>query len=64
MEGTREGRGFFCSPKLPYLSAMSQQFCHRLYTSRFDTSCFDTSRFDTGHFNTSFQGVNSFTYLA
>ena len=25
MEGTGEGRGFFCSPKLPYLSTMSQQ---------------------------------------
>ena len=24
-------RGFFCSPKLPYLSAMSQQFCHQLH---------------------------------
>ena len=23
--------GFFCSPKLPYLSAMSQQFCHQLH---------------------------------
>ena len=30
MEGTGEGRGFFCSPKLPYLSTMSQQFCLRL----------------------------------
>ena len=25
MEGTGEGRGFFCSSKLPYLSTMSQQ---------------------------------------
>ena len=24
------GGGFFCSPKLPYLSTMSQQFCRRL----------------------------------
>ena len=30
MEGTGEGCGFFCSPKLPYLSTMSQQFCRRL----------------------------------
>ena len=54
MEGTAEGRRFFCFPKLPYLRAMSQQFCHQLYTSHFDT----------GHFDPSFQGVNSFTYLA
>ena len=27
MEGTREGCGFFCSLRLPYLSTMSQQFC-------------------------------------
>ena len=26
MEGTGEGCGFFCSPKSPYLSTMSQQF--------------------------------------
>ena len=30
MEGTGEGCGFFCSPKLPYLRTMSQQFCRRL----------------------------------
>ena len=30
MEGTGEGCGFLCSPKLPYLSTMSQQFCRRL----------------------------------
>ena len=54
MEGTGEGCRFFCSQKLPYLGAMSQQFCHQLYTSRFDT----------GHFDPSFYGVNSFTYLA
>ena len=29
-ERTREGCGFFCSLKLPYFSAMSQQFCHQL----------------------------------
>ena len=29
-KGTREGCGFFCSPKLPYLSSMSQQFCRLL----------------------------------
>ena len=28
--GTGEGRGFFCSLKLPYLCTMYQQFCHRL----------------------------------
>ena len=27
MEEAGEGRGFFCSPKLPYLNTMSQQFC-------------------------------------
>ena len=31
MEGAGEGCGFFCSPKLPHLSTMSQQFCRRLY---------------------------------
>ena len=30
-EGRGEGCGFFCSPKLPYLSTMSQQVCSRLY---------------------------------
>ena len=30
MEGIGEGCGFLCSPKLPYLSTMSQQFCRRL----------------------------------
>ena len=30
MEGTGEGCELFCSPKSPYLSAMSQQFCGRL----------------------------------
>ena len=30
MEGAGEGCGFFCSPKSPYLSTMSQQFCRRL----------------------------------
>ena len=30
MEGTGDGCGFFCSPKSPYLSIMSQQFCRRL----------------------------------
>ena len=30
MEGTGEGCGFLRSVKLPYLSTMSQQFCHRL----------------------------------
>ena len=30
MEGTGEGCGFFYSPKLPYLSTLSQQFCRRL----------------------------------
>ena len=30
MEGTGVGCGFFCSPKLPYLSTMSQHFCRRL----------------------------------
>ena len=34
MEGTGEGCGFFCSPKLPYLSAKSQQFCRRLSESQ------------------------------
>ena len=29
MEGTREGCGLFCSLKLPYFSAMSQQFTHK-----------------------------------
>ena len=29
-ERTREGCGFFCSLKLSYFSAMSQQFCHQL----------------------------------
>ena len=43
MEGTGERCRFFCSPKFPYLSAMSQQFCHQLYTSRFDTGHFDPS---------------------
>ena len=32
MEGTEEGRGFFCSPKLPYLC--TQQFCRRLSESQ------------------------------
>ena len=35
MEGTGEGCGFFCSPKLPYLSTMSQQFCRRLWALQF-----------------------------
>ena len=30
MEGSGEGCGFFCSPKLPHLSTMSQQVCRRL----------------------------------
>ena len=30
MEGTGEGCRFFCYLKLPYLSTISQQFCHRL----------------------------------
>ena len=30
MKGTGEGCRFFCSPKLPYLRTMSQQFCRRL----------------------------------
>ena len=30
MEGTAEGCGFFCSPKLSYLRTMSQQFCRGL----------------------------------
>ena len=34
MEGTGEWCGFFCSPKLPYLSTMSQQFCRRLSESQ------------------------------
>ena len=34
MEGTVEGCGFFCSPKLPCLSTMSQQFCRRLLLLR------------------------------
>ena len=34
MEETGEGCGFFCSPKLPYLSTMSQQFCLRLSESQ------------------------------
>ena len=34
MEGTGEGCGFFCSPKLPYLRTMSQQFCCRLSESQ------------------------------
>ena len=34
MEGTGEGCGFFCSPKLPYLSTMSQQFCRRFSESQ------------------------------
>ena len=34
MEGTGEGRGFFFSPKLPYLSTMSQQFCRWLSESQ------------------------------
>ena len=32
MEGTGEGCGLFCSPKLPQLSTISQQFCRRLQT--------------------------------
>ena len=31
MERTGEGCGFFCSLKLPYFGAMSQQFCHQLW---------------------------------
>ena len=34
MEGTGEGCRFFCSPKLPYLSTMSQQFFRRLSESQ------------------------------
>ena len=34
MEGTGEGCWFFCSPKLLYLSTMSQQFCRRLSESQ------------------------------
>ena len=33
MEGTGEGSGFYCSPKSPYLSTISQQFvadCRRI----------------------------------
>ena len=30
-EGRGEGCRFFCSPKLPYLSTMSQQLCRPLY---------------------------------
>ena len=34
MERTGEECGFFCSPKLPCLSTMSQQFCRRLWVPR------------------------------
>ena len=34
VEGTGEGRGFFCALRLPYLSTMSQQFCRRLSESQ------------------------------
>ena len=30
MEGRREGCGFFCSLRLPYLCTMPQQFCRRM----------------------------------
>ena len=36
MEGLEEGSGFFCSPKLPYLRTMSQQFCCRLWLCQGD----------------------------
>ena len=44
MEGTGEGCGFFCSPKSPYLSTMSQQFCRRLYVHSIpaDSGCAGT----------------------
>ena len=31
MEGAGEGRGFFSSLRLSYLSTMSQQFCRRFW---------------------------------
>ena len=34
LEGSGEGCGFFSSLKLPYLSTMSQQFCHRLLVNK------------------------------
>ena len=35
MEGTREGCGFLCSLKLPYLSTTSRHFCRRLKLSNY-----------------------------
>ena len=41
MERRREGCGFFCSLKVPYLRTMSQKFCHRLYSLVIDLSFLD-----------------------
>ena len=34
LEGSGKGCGFFSSLKLPYLSTMSQQFCHQLLVNK------------------------------